>query len=223
MTDDVAEILRKKHAEALADALGKREDFFDAIELAYQDKKQAEENIAYALGRWGVGPTLEILENQPWRIGVPRGAWYTPDRYAQGGNERARVSGGAIEKLPELARIWGAADDIERRALNTYLDYCEAHGIEPDLPGRFGPGSVGAARVPAHQLWEPRGGMRDAEAVALMRGERQWWRGASQERPMEEPKAAQEREWWRTPGTARAEPERAEDERERGRDRDRDR
>jgi len=204
MSDETARILLQRYAEADAAEYTSREAFFEAVELAYQDKKQAEENLAYALGRFGVHRTIEILERQPQRIGTPRGAWYTADRFAAGGNERARQADDAIARLPRLAREFGAAEDRARLAEATYRRYCADHGIEPEIPDRFGPNSAGAAQVPAHLLWEPEGAAREAGPDPAPG--RDWWDAPSASGVEPEPAAPSERAWWDEPEGREADP-----------------
>src|SRR3982074_2949180 len=46
----------------------------------YQDSDKAIANIVYALDRWGIDRTAQMLERESGRFGTIRGAWYTADR-----------------------------------------------------------------------------------------------------------------------------------------------
>lgn len=135
MIDEAEKQLRQEHARASADLYLKREAFFDQFRAAYQDPDKAVENLRYALKRWGVPRTLQEMEQSPARFGAPKGAWWTLDRYAQGGNARAEEAKATLSRLPETARAFGAAQDRERQARNAYERYCRDHGREPEPPG----------------------------------------------------------------------------------------
>jgi len=200
MSDETAAILRRQHAEAEAAEYALREAFFDAVGQAYQDPEQAVRNIAYALGRFGVGRTIDILERQPGRIGLPRGAWYTQDRYAAGGNERARLASEAIARLPRLARELGAAEEKARVAYSAHRRYCDQHGIEPDEPDPYAPDPAGTKKVPEHLRWGPEGAVRAVEP----KGERDWWDRVEASLPAP-PATPPSRDWWNV--AAEPEPE----------------
>jgi len=204
MSDETVSILLRQYAETEAAEYAGREAFFYAVGQAYQDPEQAVRNIAYALGRFGVRRTIEILERQPGRIGATRGAWYTADRFAAGGNERARIAGEAVARLPRLARELGAAEERARIAESAYRRYCADHGVEPEMPGPFGPNLAGAAQVPAHFPWEPEGAARDA--VPEPAPDRDWWDAPSATEAVSQPAAPSDRAWWDEPEAREADP-----------------
>jgi hypothetical protein len=135
MIEETERQLRQEHARANADLYLKREAFFDQFRAAYQDPDQAVKKLGVFLEDHGVPATLREMDKTPTTFGAPRGAWWTIDRYAQGGNARAEATGKLLARLPDAARAFGAAQDRERNAWNAYANYCRDHGREPTPPG----------------------------------------------------------------------------------------
>jgi hypothetical protein len=135
MFDEISRQLYRIHAAAHADLYLKREVLFDQFQAAYQDSDHAAENLRIALKDWTRERFAAELERSPTRFGVPRGAWWTSDRFAQGGNARAEAANATLAKLPTAVRALADAEGRERQTWNAYENYCRDHGREPSAPG----------------------------------------------------------------------------------------
>jgi hypothetical protein len=73
VSDDLlGDKLKEVAAMAAAEAWQQREEFFRAVGQAFRDGETAQQNIAYALGRWGEDRAIEMLQ-ETGRIGHLRG------------------------------------------------------------------------------------------------------------------------------------------------------
>lgn len=72
-----------------------REAFYRAVGQAFQDGEAAQDNFAYAAGRWGDEKAIDILQNQTGRIGQLRGSLFSADGCLRGDKqgETRRQSG----------------------------------------------------------------------------------------------------------------------------------
>jgi hypothetical protein len=130
--DSLGDKLREVYALSSAEERLKREEFFQAVAVAFQDPTEAQSNIAYAMGRWGTERAAEILERETSRIGQVRGSMLSRDGWTEGASARATNAAGAIDKLPDLLRELQTCEERALSSRGAYLRYCRETGRDPE-------------------------------------------------------------------------------------------
>lgn len=117
---------------AAAEAWQQREEFFRAVGQAFQDGEEAQENLAYALGRWGEDRAIEILQKEAGRVGQVRGSMLTADGWRVGAAGARSEAADALEKLPGLLRKVEQSKERAATARDAYIRYCHETGRDPE-------------------------------------------------------------------------------------------
>jgi hypothetical protein len=133
MPDDLlGDKLKEVATLAAADAYLQREEFFRALQHAFQDGEAAQGKFAYAVLHWGDEKAIEILQNQTDRIGQLRGSRLSADGWRVGASGARAEASDALEKLPELWRKTQQSSERAMTARAAYIRYCHETGRDPE-------------------------------------------------------------------------------------------